>query len=384
MGTVEHLKTLCCLGLKPESAMVAVTPLLHEIIPHGWSRIVFLAPDASMGSAYAEHPAAVTFYCRRFRQFRDDPSSPRSLWESCFRAVGIGWLLHLQGRGWLESGWYQEIEAPLDSCWILDAMIGDGSRSIAAMNLTRPRGARPFTVDDVRRLDLLRPWLAHAFQRRLSVGVHDRDPAPIGITGPAMLAGELILNADRSLIHQTANLEFLLRMLAGVWEKDTRYVPERDSLPAPILKLLRRIVGAANGSLDEPPRMQVATAYGVLTLEAKWLVPGGAIPADVSKDPKKCLIAVTIELREHAIAHAARVLRESGATPAQIKVGVQLAFGKTEPAIANDLGIKLSSVKDLTEKIYQTLDVHNAAELGTKIWLGQRQVAPRNGLRRAG
>ena len=39
MGAVEHLKTLCCLGLKPESAMIAVTPLLHEIIPHGWTRL---------------------------------------------------------------------------------------------------------------------------------------------------------------------------------------------------------------------------------------------------------------------------------------------------------------------------------------------------------
>jgi hypothetical protein len=29
MGTVEHLKTLSCLGLKPESAMIAVTPLLR-------------------------------------------------------------------------------------------------------------------------------------------------------------------------------------------------------------------------------------------------------------------------------------------------------------------------------------------------------------------
>jgi hypothetical protein len=27
MGAVEHLKTLCCLGLPPESAMIAVTPL---------------------------------------------------------------------------------------------------------------------------------------------------------------------------------------------------------------------------------------------------------------------------------------------------------------------------------------------------------------------
>ena len=45
MGAVEHLKTLCCLGLKPESAMVAVTPLLHEIIPHGWTRMAFIEPE---------------------------------------------------------------------------------------------------------------------------------------------------------------------------------------------------------------------------------------------------------------------------------------------------------------------------------------------------
>jgi hypothetical protein len=49
MGAVEHLKTLCCLGLKAESAMVAVTPLLHKIIPHGWTRMALMAPDATMG-----------------------------------------------------------------------------------------------------------------------------------------------------------------------------------------------------------------------------------------------------------------------------------------------------------------------------------------------
>ncbi len=147
----------------------------------------------------------------------------------------------------------------------------------------------------------------------------------------------------------------------------------RDRLPTPILKLLRRIGDAADGSLGEPPRMQVSTAHGVLTIEAKWLVPAGAIPRDVAKDPKGCLIAVTIELREHAIAHAARVLRESGATPAQVKVGIQLALGKAKPAIADELDIQLSSVAGFTKKLYQTLDVHNSAELGMKIWLGQKQ-----------
>ncbi len=145
------------------------------------------------------------------------------------------------------------------------------------------------------------------------------------------------------------------------------------------MKLLRQITGAASGTSGAPPRMQVSTAYGVLTLEAKWLVPADTIPEDAARDPKACLIAVTIELHEHPIAHAARVLRESGATPAQMKVGIQLALGKTKPVIADELGIQISSVVDVTKRLYQTLDVHNLAELATNIWLGQKQdEAPQN------
>ena len=87
---------------------------------------------------------------------------------------------------------------------------------------------------------------------------------------------------------------------------------------------------------------------------------------------------MTTELYEHAIAHAARVLRESGATPAQVNVGIQLALGKTKPVIADKLGVQLSSVVDVT-KIYQTLDVHNPAELSDKNLAGpkSRRAAPR-------
>ena len=33
----------------------------------------------------------------------------------------------------------------------------------------------------------------------------------------------------------------------------------------------------------------------------------------------------------------------------------------------------LTTVASLTKKLYQTLDVHNAAELGTKIWLSEQR-----------
>ncbi len=384
MGAVEHLKTLCCLGLKPESAMIAVVPLLHEIIPHGWTRIWQMAPDATVTNGYAENPAAVDLYREHLWRYMDDPSAPVSIWMSEFSADGIGWTLPWQGRKWLDSAYYREIEAPLDSCWILDAAIAGGGRTFAGLNLLRPRGARPFNADDVQRLDRLRPWLAHAL-RPQEFGLNQaQDQNSWATAGTAVATGQIVFTADAKLVFQTPGIGFLFHVITGEPVDPTRYVPVRDRLPAPVLKLLRQVAGAANGTSNAPPRMRIPTAYGVLTLEAKWLVPAGTLPEDAARDPKSCLIAVTIELHENAIAHAARVLRESGATPAQTKVGIQLALGKPKPVIADELGLQLSSVVDVTKRLYQTLDVHNSAELGTKIWLDQRQVESRQSLRRAG
>ena len=375
LGAVEHLKTMCCLGLPPESAMVAVTPLLHELIPHGWSRMVLLGPDATFGHGYAENPETAAIFRERMGRFNNDPSSPAFLWISSFRAVAIGWTLHMQGRGWLESGWYREIEAPLDSCWILDTMIGDANRTfaLAHLMLTRPRSARPFTTDDVQRLDRLRPWLAHALRPQPSHERHLLDEDLLGTIGAPVRSGQMILRPDGTLVFQSPGIESLLRILMRESSNYSYDMLVRDKLSPPLLKLLPQLASAANGTLSIPPRRYISTAYGVVTVEAKWLVPVGAIPADVARDPKNCLIAVTIELREHAVAHAARALRESGATPAQVKVGIHLALGKTKPVIADELGLQLSSVADLSKKLYQNLDIHNSAELGVKIWLDQKR-----------
>ncbi len=322
-----------------------------------------MAPDATVTNGYVENLEAVDLYRDHLWRFMDDPSAPVSIWNSTFRAAGIGWMLPWQGRNWLDSAYYREIEAPLDSCWFVDAWIADGGRTIGALCLTRPRGARPFTGDDVQRLDRLRPWLAHAI-RPQEIGLnHAHDQSFWAMAGAAVASGQMVLTADATLVFQTPGIESLLLAIAGEPNNCTRYVPARDRLSAPVLELLRRITGAANGTSNTPPRMQLSSAYGVVTLEAKWLLPAGTLAAEVANDPKGCLISVTIEVREHAVAHAARALRESGATPRQTKVGIGLALGKTKPAIADELGIQLSS-------LYQTLDVHNSTELATKIWLG--------------
>ncbi len=257
-------------------------------------------------------------------------------------------------------------------------MIGDTGKTCAIVVLTRPRGARPFTVDDVQRFDPLRPWLAHAL-RRSPVGEAGPESQGLASTaGTPVMSGEMILTPDRKIVFRTNGLDFLLNtVVEGKAGNYTSHVPVHDRTPAPIAKLLQCLAGAANEAPCAPPRMQISTPYGVVTLEAKWLVPFGVVPGDVAKDPKGCLMSATIELREHAIAYAARMLRKSGATPTQVKVGIQLAMGKTKQAIADELGIKPSSVADQTKRLYRTLEIHNSAELGTFIWLTEARSESR-------
>lgn len=85
MGAVEHLKTLCCLGLMPESAMIAVTPLLHEIVPHGWTRMAFIKPDATLSHGYTENPA-LAVRMERFVELLHDPANIiGSIYPSTFK-----------------------------------------------------------------------------------------------------------------------------------------------------------------------------------------------------------------------------------------------------------------------------------------------------------
>ena len=245
-------------------------------------------------------------------------------------------------------------------------MIGDGGRTIGYVHLTRPRSARPFTVDDVQRLDRLRPWLAHAFRRSPSADARQEDKAPIGTAGPTVLSGQLIATADGKLVYQTAGLEHLLRILTEIrattrasCQPATGCPPGSETSPADHWRREWHLQRAAShADFDRlwrsHPRSEMARG---LPARFRQTPPGNR---------NHCLISVTIELHEHPIAQAARVLRESGATPAQTKVGIHLAFGKPKPIIADELGIQLSSVADHTKRLYQILDVHNSTELGAK------------------
>jgi hypothetical protein len=104
MEAIEHLKNLCCLGLPPESTMISATPLLHEIIPHGDTRLALVELNGTKGCTYSENPASSAHLRERVWGLWAIQPAVGHCWVPGFRAVGFGWTSHMQGRGYLESG----------------------------------------------------------------------------------------------------------------------------------------------------------------------------------------------------------------------------------------------------------------------------------------
>jgi DNA-binding CsgD family transcriptional regulator len=370
---VEHFKTLCCLGLPPHQALIAIASGVRDVIPAGWTRIGIFDEHGAITSGYAEHGDFPAIAVSRYPHFMEnDPGSIAALMIPAWRAAGIGWTLHRQNADYLQGGYYDEIERPLDACWLLDAFVHDGTRSIVGLTLSRPRGAKPFRSEDVVLLDSLRPWIAHAFRERI-------DAAPVVENGhleqvavSPLHKGTVVLDASGQVLFRTGGAAQLFMMLSGAMEQIRRnHGRSYIETPAIVHRVVRDLVGATLGDGGVPPRARVKTAWGTIALEAVWLAPAGVSAADIVANRDGAQIAVNLELREHAIVHAARVLRLSGASPAQVRIGVLLAAGKSKPAIAQELGVKPSTVTDATRKLYGRLDVRNAAELGMRLWTSE-------------
>ena len=183
------------------------------------------------------------------------------------------------------------------------------------------------------------------------------------------LRATIILDAGGRVLYQTPDAERLLALLE-IAQDERRTGPSRYAqVPAAVHTAIRALVKAAKGRMTGSPCVVGRTRLGQVTVEASWLAASRSGAGCPGADPSPRPIAVQLELSENAAARAARALQTRGATPAQTRVGVLLATGKSKPEIARTLGVKESSVQDAARKLYTRLGVRNAAELGMQLWL---------------
>jgi DNA-binding CsgD family transcriptional regulator len=371
-NNIAWFRTLCSLGLPRQAALVAIARGLHEVIPSGWNRIGLVDDAARRGPGFAEHPEYLPLAGERMPSLASSPGSIASLHEEAVRRNAVGATLHAQNAAYLDSAYFREFERELDACWLLDAIIRDGGRTVAGLMLSRPRSARPFGQDEVARLELVRPWIAHAL--REDPTVPESGPNVVDLRGPRFAGtptvhATLTADARGSVLFRSPGADYLLNLAeSGTDPRGGAAAPRHQRLPSRVAELVRRLAAGAAGAVASTPRTRIHTPWGLLVVDAHWLTPVGADALDSARDALGLPVAIRLALHEDAWSHAARRLRDCGVPPAQVRVGVLLASGYSQPEIARRLGVAPSSVTDAVRKLYVRLDVHNAAELGTALW----------------
>jgi DNA-binding CsgD family transcriptional regulator len=366
-----HLRTLSCLGLPPEAALVELAPLLREIVPADHVRIGLLDENDMPIMGYAEHPDFIALFFKTFDWVLSDPTSPAHIFMETHRRQRVGGMVGRQNAAYFETAYHQEFERQLDSHWLLEGAIPHGRRNVGSFNLTRRRLAKPFTAEDVRALERIQPWLSHALAPRAARVIANESSTSTFAMTPHLRAS-LILDWDLRCLHRTDNAEQLLYLLDHTTD-NWRTQPRRDGvLPGIVRRVAASLRISAHADAEEtaPPLRRRDTAWGRVVVEASWLRP------DLNLDPACCaqaapaghLILVQLELRRHARAHAASVLRRAGATPLQVQVGIEILSGVSKADIADRLGVKRSTVEDASRKVYARVGVHSAADLATLCW----------------
>lgn len=368
MHSTQHFKTLCCLGLPPQAAMVSIAGALHEVVASEWNRVGLYDDAGRIGAGYAEHPGCVPLLMENLELFHGADRWWATEHPGWFNRNAVGDLLDDRFmESFRKSEIFDTVERPVGVHWMLDS-IQPLARGKLGVQLLRSRRDKPFTAEDAARLRAIRPWMAHAL-RETSPAPRPADGSPgRELTSPRPLhQATLVLDRQGRTLFRTEGAEYLLSILGGM-ERELKSTPfsRIEDLPGPLREVLRRLMRASRGQDGVPPTITVPTSWGTVSVEAGWLVPAHAPPEETGGDT---LINVSLALREHAAAFASRVLRASGATPAQVRVGVLLALGKGKPEIARELGVKSSSVEDAARKLYARLDVHSAAEFGALLWL---------------
>lgn len=94
-------------------------------------------------------------------------------------------------------------------------------------------------------------------------------------------------------------------------------------------------------------------------IRLRYGLPGDRLPADDEPPPAPAGSSLKERLRERF-----------GLTPAQVRVALLLAEGKSNAAIAQTLFVSASTARRHTEHVLLKLGIHSRAEVGPKIFLG--------------
>lgn len=351
------------------AATLLVTPLDHETID-GWRAAVnrelrsllradsagFLLPGVGGLLLFSEEhdPAELA----RYPDFHP-PSLPdgKTIWERLLecRVSTMPTVYGSDVKLYLESAYYNEYAAPNGAGDTLCAMLplgGADPRHVASVQLWRDRkNRRRFEERDRQLLTLLFPALTAGIE---SVVRWHKHRAELGQLFDTLGQAVRVCDERGLIVHETTALTVMLSTDPDVILLD---------------EAIRRTAAAAIATVQ---RVNDGLPVGCAPVcEVRTPLARYRVRASVQHESRQRLTLVALE-RLTPVAPSPQALRESfGLTPAEARIALLLAEGRSNKEIADRLASSPSTVRRHTERVLQKLGVRTRAGVASRLALGE-------------
>ena len=355
-----RFKQLCCLDLAGEALIPGLLEELHIIVPYYWARVFLIDESGRITNSYDEHPDAHLNAAVYWQEFHGRPGRELGgTFPDIIRTqIGVRDFeetlgpLKIDLNSFHRSDFYNLIYRTTQIDLFMRLIVREGGRGrpLGVVTMHRALGEDRWTAEEKRKLGDLEPFLAHAMTTR---GKGDAPLADSGRNGliVADRAGKVI-----SFSPEGGQLLFL-----AMHESVAPGAALGPSvvLPPQVVKLCRDLSRIfADDPTASAPTYHHRNAWGGFQFRAHWL--------DRS-DPDSGLIGITVNHKEPLTVKLIRHIGEVPLNGREAEVCLHMASGASNEAIADRLGISKHTAIAHGRWIYNKLDVHNRAELVSKL-----------------
>jgi DNA-binding CsgD family transcriptional regulator len=352
---IARIQRLCCLGLGSQAIMPALLKEIADLTPSSSREFDWAGPNYELVNCYSDSPNVADVLPVYFAQYhnlreRDYRVTFDQVMATPYDAAVDDFFQRCLKVPWAEfqrSDGYNLILRPLGAHKRLQMKVSERGVGLGVMNVNRLDSEPDFSERDMRALEAVAPFVAHALTEPvLDTSLADTEES-----------GLIIATAEGKIEHTSAQSRRLLLMATrDVWSGATRWSATPE-LPPPLVRLCRDVVRAFQGRTPAaPPVWFHRNAWGGFEFRAYPLDPGAGSPASG-------WVGLTARRHESLALRLFRRIDALPLSPREIDYVLLAAAGQTRAAIAERMGVSIHTAQTHGRNIYAKLGVHTRAAL---------------------
>ncbi len=350
---MTRFKQLSCFGIDKEAVIPELLKELHALVPAFSNTFHFADQSGVVNNIYFENTDLVKLwplYQEKIFERHEREYKGLAFSDGSRKQFGIHEFREAvshDSNTFHRSDYYNLVARPVgyDSNFLRVYFRLDG-RVLGGLTLWRAPSATSWTPEDKRRLAALESFFIHALTVRPVSETEMVDGGENGL---------IIATSAGKPVYFSAEGRRLLFLAAS----PRTVVKPSAALPAPVVQLCRNLTRIfSNDASAAAPTYHHANLWGGFTFRAQWLH---------QEDPGSGLIGITISRKLPLPIKLMRSVRSLPLSRRQAEVCVWMATGASNETIAERLGISRHTANEHSRWIYNKLDVHNRAELVSKL-----------------